>query len=122
LRFLIDNALSPILAEGLRSAGHEAAHIRDYGMQSAADDAVLARAAAESRILVSADADFGTLLLVSQSKGPSLILFRRAPRKPKEQLGLLLANLPVIAEPLGKGSIVVRERTRIRVRDLPIAR
>jgi predicted nuclease of predicted toxin-antitoxin system len=122
LRFLIDNALSPILAEGLRSAGHEAAHIRDYGMQSAADNAVLARAAAENRILVSADADFGTLLLVSQTKGPSLILLRRAPRKPMEQLGLLLANLPVIAESLGKGSIVVIERTRIRVRDLPISR
>jgi predicted nuclease of predicted toxin-antitoxin system len=109
-----------MLAHGLRSAGHEAVHIRDYGMQSATDDAVLARAAAESRILVSADADFGTLLVVSQTKGPSVILFRRAPRKPGAQLTLLLSNLPVIAEPLAKGSIVVIERTRIRVRDLPI--
>jgi predicted nuclease of predicted toxin-antitoxin system len=107
LRFLIDNALSPILAEGLRSAGHEAAHIRDYGMQSATDDAVLAKAAAENRILVSADADFGTILVVSQTTGPSAILFRRAPRKPGEQLNLLLANLPAIAESLAKGSIVV---------------
>jgi predicted nuclease of predicted toxin-antitoxin system len=121
LRFLIDNALSPLLAEGLRSAGHEAVHIRDYGMQSATDVAVLARAATENRILVSADADFGTLLVVSQTRGPSVILFRRAPRKPGAQLDLLLLNLPVIAEPLAKGSIVVIERTRIRVRDLPIS-
>jgi predicted nuclease of predicted toxin-antitoxin system len=121
LRFLIDNALSPLLAEGLRSTGHEAVHIRDYGMQSATDDAVLTRAATENRILVSADADFGTLLVVNQTKGPSVILFRRAPRKPGAQLDLLLSNLPVIAEPLVKGSIVVIERTRIRVRDLPIS-
>jgi hypothetical protein len=73
-----------------------------------------------SRILVSADVDFGTLLVVSQTKGPSVILFRRAPRKPGAQLTLLLSNLPVIAEPLAKGSIVVIERTRIRVRELPI--
>lgn len=121
MRFLIDNALSPLLAEGLRSAGHEAVHIRDYGMQSATDDAVLTRAATENRILVSADADFGTLLVVNQTKGPSVILFRRAPRKPEAQLDLLLLNLPVIAEPLAKGSVVVIERTRIRVRDLPIS-
>jgi hypothetical protein len=50
-----------------------------------------------------------------------VILFRRAPRKPGEQLNLLLANLPAIAESLAKGSIVVIERTRIRVRDLPIS-
>jgi predicted nuclease of predicted toxin-antitoxin system len=88
-------------------------------MQSATDDAVLARAATENRILVSADADFGTILVVSQTSGPSVILFRRAPRKPEAQLNLLLANLPAVAEP--QGSIVVIERTRIRVRDLPVS-
>jgi predicted nuclease of predicted toxin-antitoxin system len=121
LRFLIDNALSPILADGLRSAGHEAIHIRDYGMQSATDEAVLARAVTEGRILVSADTDFGTLLVLGQVKAPSVILFRRAPRKPHAQLNLLLSNLPVLVEPLAKGSIVVLEQARIRIRDLPIS-
>jgi predicted nuclease of predicted toxin-antitoxin system len=37
VRFLIDNALSPILAEQLEEAGHEAAHVRDYDMQAASD-------------------------------------------------------------------------------------
>ena len=31
----MDNALSPLIAEGLRSASHDAIHIRDYHMQRA---------------------------------------------------------------------------------------
>jgi predicted nuclease of predicted toxin-antitoxin system len=53
VRFLVDNALSPILAEQLRQNGHDAVHVRHYGLQNAAD---------EDRIVVSADTDFGTLL------------------------------------------------------------
>jgi predicted nuclease of predicted toxin-antitoxin system len=40
--------------------------VRDYGMQAATDGDILARAAGESRIVVSADADFGTLLAVRE--------------------------------------------------------
>lgn len=50
MKFLVDNALSPVVAEDLRKAGHDVIHVRDYGLQDAEDALIFDRAAREERI------------------------------------------------------------------------
>ena len=47
MKFLVDNALSPVLADGLNGAGHDATHVRDYGLQAADDGTIFDLAEAE---------------------------------------------------------------------------
>jgi len=75
LKFLIDNALPPGLANLLSVEGYDAVHIRHYGMHTAEDRDILARALKEYRIIVSANTDFGALLAAQEAARPSFILF-----------------------------------------------
>ena len=119
MKFLIDNALAPQVADGLCVAGHDAVHVRSLGLHEADDEAIFQLASEEDRVLVSADTDFATIVTLRQQAKPSVILFRHgSPRRPDQQTQLLLANLPSLIDDLTRVAIVVFRQDRIRVRRL----
>jgi predicted nuclease of predicted toxin-antitoxin system len=120
VRFLVDNNLSPQVAVGLNRAGHDAVHLREYGMQASTDTDVLARASAETRVLVSADTDFGVLLARQRATSPSVLLIRRrVGRRAAEQVTVIVDNLDAVTADLIAGAVVVLADDRIRIRRLP---
>jgi len=120
LRFLVDAALSPVVAAGLRRAGHDAVHLVEYDMLRADDTEVLVRARNEERVVISADTDFAMLLATTGASRPSFVLFRHPARSSEWQVQQLLASLAVVEDALNEGSIVVVEEARLRIRRLPI--
>jgi len=122
LRFLIDNALPPLLAELLASAGHDAVHVRAYGMHAAKDEVILAKALAEDRIVVSADSDFSAILAAQEAEHPSFILFREPNLLvARDYMNMLLPTLPMLEPELTSGCVAVFRKGRLRVRKLPFS-
>lgn len=121
MRFLIDQCLSPRLAEGLTELGHDAIHTAELGLESAEDSAILGAAREEGRIVITADSDFGTLLASTRATSPSVLYVRRGSgRRADALLELLALNLAALDDALSNGSVVVLGEGSLRVRPLPI--
>lgn len=122
MKFLVDNALPPSLADLLSVAGHDAVHVRAYGMQAARDEEILARALTEDRIVISADSDFSVILAAQEAERPSFILFREPDlRTAPDYIRILLPALPVLEPELVAGCVAVFRNGRLRVRRLPFS-
>lgn len=120
MRFLVDESLQSHVADLLVDNGYDAVHVSHIGLQGAPDETVLAAADGDSRILITADTDFGTLLALSGAAKPSVILLRRPGRRSVERARIVLTVLQLAGEVLDRGAVVTVEPTRMRIRELPI--
>jgi predicted nuclease of predicted toxin-antitoxin system len=76
VRFLIDESADARLIPYLRASGHDATRIASEHPAGLPDHAVLALAVQEARILITADRDFGELIVRLQLPHRGVILFR----------------------------------------------
>ena len=122
MKFLIDNALPPRLADLLVEAGHDAVHVRHYQMQASKDEEILARALEEGRTVISADSDFATILATTGAGSPSFILFREPDLLvARDYARALVPALLALSPELEAGCIAVFRNGRLRIRKLPFS-
>lgn len=120
MRFLVDQPISPLLADWLREAGHEAFHVRERGLSRASDEEIFAIASAENAVIVTADLDFSRIVALSGRAQPGLILFRAGVLSDEQMLGLLQTVIDTVSAEQLQRSVVVADRTTLRVAPLPL--
>ena len=76
MKLLLDQGLPRSTIFPLRAAGIEAVHVGEWALATAPDSAILDIARQEQRIVVTLDADFHALLVLSGAAGPSVIRIR----------------------------------------------
>jgi predicted nuclease of predicted toxin-antitoxin system len=113
MRFLIDRCAGARLARWLRSAGHDVVDAGDSAADPG-DPELLAAAAADGRILVTIDKDFGKLVFVTATRHRGLI---RLPDRPgPERITMVKDLLDRHRKDLEAGAVItVRISGRIRV-------
>ncbi len=95
MKLLLDSNLSHRVAQLLRDAGIDAAHLRDHDLQHATDSVILEFARQHAFVLVSEDTDFGELLARQCTGAPSFVLLRTyEPMTPRSTQPLSLSLDP----------------------------
>lgn len=119
MKFLIDNNLSPLISKELYLLGFDSVHVKELKMQKASDYEIFNLAFKENRIIVSADTDFGFILSQWDKNLPSIILFRNFSTNPDKQLQYLKNTIENFSGELEKGSLLILEPERTRIKNLP---
>lgn len=120
MKFLADMGISPRSIEYLRDLGFDAVHLHALGLDRLTDAEILQLARNDERIVLTHDLDFGELVAASQSRLPSVIIFRlrrMQSGRVNQYLDLLLGRYE---NELREGAILSVTEGHIRVRHLPI--
>jgi predicted nuclease of predicted toxin-antitoxin system len=104
----------------LRAASHDAVPLRDEGLIRLPDPDIVAKALAERRVVLTFDLDFGDILAIAGSEGPSVVIFRLRNQTPAAVNPRLFRVIDECAAELAGGALVIVEDEGFRVRRLPI--
>jgi predicted nuclease of predicted toxin-antitoxin system len=120
MKLLIDMGLSPEWRKTFEAQGIEARHWSEIGDPKATDREILAWARDQGFIVFTHDLDFGHLLALTHSAGPSVIQVRSEDVLPRSIGPTVLRALQQHRDLLESGALVVIEPADFRVRILPI--
>ena len=108
--------VSPVTVAFLRKHRHEAVRLAEIGLERASDADVIAYAMHQGQVVLTFDLDYPALLALNPSSRVSAIIFRTLNAEPEWINRRLSETLPLLAEALREGALVVIEDYRIRVR------
>ncbi|MCY3414879.1 MAG: DUF5615 family PIN-like protein [Candidatus Heimdallarchaeota archaeon] len=121
MKFLIDKALSHLTAIHLRENGYTAYRVNELiSGQKVDDDVIFDYAIEHDYVIITADVDFGKLLVFTQSKRSSVIIFRVTNQKVSNINRILIENIEQLTAYLEEGYLINIEDKRIKLIELPL--
>ncbi len=117
MRFLVDECTGPGVAAWLAGQGHDVFSVFDEA-RGAADDALITKAYAESRILITNDKDFGEMVYRERRPHRGVVFLRLADERTAVKIAALQALLDNHAARLPNNFVVVTE-DRVRFANAP---
>ena len=114
VNLLIDMNLSPDWVPALNDRGWQAIHWSTVGDPRADDRTVMEWAAKHKYTVFTHDLDFGTLLALTHSTGPSVLQVRTQDALPDSLADVVTAALRQHGPDLVSGALVVVEESRTR--------
>ena len=117
MRIIVNENVARTVIDELRQRGHDVLSVKE-SMCGDGDDAILARAEVEGRIVVTHDKDFGELAFRLQMPAScGIVLFRLSSTDPDVDIKRMLDVLDGRSDWAGQFSVVTDDR--IRMRELP---
>ncbi len=114
MRFLLDACVaSRTLHEALVDLGHDVLSAWE-GYAHTSDEALLALAYEEGRVLVTEDKDFGELVFLRRRPHPCIV--RLVELRVAEKVGAMLDLIERHEDAMREGAIIVVTGTRVRIR------
>jgi predicted nuclease of predicted toxin-antitoxin system len=113
MRFLVDECVGPVVASWLRQEQHDVFSVYEEarGMD---DDAILQKAVAENRVLLTLDKDFGEMVFREQQPHQGIVLLRLSNSRAAHRLAVVKKLLQTHSDQL-EGHFVVVTETQVRV-------
>jgi len=114
IQFVVDESTGTAVAEYLRSSGHDVLVVAET-MPQADDAAILARATAEGRIVITNDKDFGELVFRNGQAHQGILLLRLRDESAANRVQVVKSVLDGYANRLADHFVVATESS-VRVR------
>ena len=108
MRFLVDECTGPVVADWLKSQGHDVVSVFDQ-FRGIDDDEVMKRCIDESRILITNDKDFGEKVFRDSTLHKGVVLLRLEDERASSKILVLSKLLQSYSNRLSDSFVVVTE-------------
>lgn len=120
MKILIDVSLTPAWVEFFAAHQIESVHWSTLGDSRALDPEIMAFARENAQVVFTHDLDFGSILAVTQARGPSVIQARVEDPVPTVIGRAVVAAIRENATYLQRGALITIDPDKLRIRILPI--